>query len=111
MRARQSVDDGQWHDVAVTYSHDDGQVRLFVDGRRDGQGTLPLKTRDETGQVVRIGYAAPDFPEKPSYFDGQIAEVRFHEQALSNKQVAALSKETSSSKRSPARKAPPTASP
>ena len=30
-----SVDDDRWHDVAMTYEHETGTVRLFVDGQLD----------------------------------------------------------------------------
>jgi len=36
-----NVADGQWHHVAVTRSATSGQIRLFVDGRLDIEGTGP----------------------------------------------------------------------
>ena len=61
LESKRRVDDGEWHEVAVTYEHATGRARLFIDGRRDGekdagpQGVL-------ADRVVRIGFTAPDFP-------------------------------------------------
>ena len=38
--SRRAVDDGAWHDVAMTWEQETGRVRLYVDGRLDGEGNL-----------------------------------------------------------------------
>ena len=64
--SRGRVDDDRWHDVAVTYQHHNGQVRLYIDGRPDGVEKL-LPSPDVARHVVRIGYTAADFPAHRTY--------------------------------------------
>ncbi len=87
--SRREVADGQWHDVAVTYEHADGHVRLYIDGQLDAEGRLRPK-QDVQGHVVRIGYTAPNFPNPRSFFDGQLDDVRFFQRCLDERQIAAL---------------------
>src|SRR5262249_54377286 len=87
--SRRRVDDDLWHDVALVYEHQTGRVRLLVDGRTDGDGTL-LPSPDVEGHAVRLGYTAPDFPSAPSYFEGLMSEVRFYDRALSPAEVVSV---------------------
>ncbi len=75
------VDDGQWHQVAATWQKEERRLRLYVDGQLDGEGTLAAKAK-LPGSVVRIGYTAPNFPQPASYFQGELAEVRFYQRRL-----------------------------
>ena len=77
---RTHVSDGKWHNVAVTFQKSENLIRLFVDGKPDGQGTLAAKAPLE-GSVARIGFTAPNFPQE-SYYTGELAEVRFHQRQL-----------------------------
>ncbi|HEV7226712.1 MAG TPA: DUF6797 domain-containing protein, partial [Pirellulales bacterium] len=87
VESQRKVDDGRWHDVAVVWRRKTGEVRLSIDGRPDRQGVLragePL-----VDPVVRLGFGAPDFPQPQSYFQGQIAEVRFWNRALADEELA-----------------------
>jgi putative heme-binding domain-containing protein len=87
VESRRSVDDGHWHEVAMTYEHETGAVRLFVDGQLDGQGELKPRG-DVDGHVVRLGYTAPDFPEEETFFHGQMSEVRFYQRAFDGGEIA-----------------------
>ncbi len=87
VESKKKIDDDRWHNVALTYTHRDGGVRLFIDGKLDGQGTLRPKS-EPAGHVVQIGFAAPDFPEGKPYFQGAIAEVRFFAEALKPEEIA-----------------------
>jgi hypothetical protein len=83
------INDDNWHAVAMTYNHDNRKILFFIDGKRDQEDTLdPGELLRES--VVRIGYCPPNFP-CPTYFDGQISEVRFYQRALNEQQIAALS--------------------
>ena len=83
-----SVSDGAWHEVAMTYEHQSGRVRLFIDGLLDAEKSL--KPRDEVqGHVVRLGYTAADFPEEP-LFRGQMSGVWFYRRALSEEELARM---------------------
>jgi len=75
------IDDGQWHNVAVTWQRSDHRVRLYVDGRLDGEGLLTAKGKLPTS-VARIGFTAPDFPKPASFFQGELVEVRFYQRRL-----------------------------
>ncbi|MBL8842648.1 MAG: c-type cytochrome [Planctomycetes bacterium] len=72
--APRGIDDGEWHEVAMTWRRADGQVELWIDGVRDAVGGLrPRATLPEAR--LRIGFGAPDFPfERP--FAGELAAVR-----------------------------------
>ncbi len=85
--SRSRVDDDQWHDVAMTWNHEDGNVRLYVDGRIEGEGHLKPKQKVKD-HVIRIGFASPDFPGPQSLFMGQIKEIQFHRSVLSLEDLA-----------------------
>ncbi|MCH5374242.1 MAG: LamG domain-containing protein, partial [Planctomycetes bacterium] len=87
--SRRAIDDGQWHDVALTYRHDDGHVKLYIDGSMDAEGRLQPKQRVR-GHVVRIGYTAPNFPGPRTFFEGQLDDVRFFRRRLDDSQIAQL---------------------
>ena len=70
------VNDGEWHDVAVTWRRSDHRVELWIDGRLDREGRLAAKARPP-GAVARIGFTAPDFPQPDSPFRGELASVSF----------------------------------
>jgi len=80
--ADRRVDDGQWHDVAVTYDAARGEVSLFVDGRRAGGGQLRPKAATPD-YVIRLGYTSPDFPGPQSGWDGEFQHVAFYQRRLS----------------------------
>jgi hypothetical protein len=84
--SRRAVDDGNWHDVAMTWEHQSGRVQLYIDGQLDGEGTLKPKGT-LTGAVLRVGLAAANFPEPQSFFQGQLADVRFWQRRLSDDEV------------------------
>ena len=85
--AKTKVDDGRWHTVALSRRPGDGGVRLYVDGRLDGEGRLNVAGRlkaenPRAANVVRIGFTAPDFPRPATFFQGAISEVRFYQRRL-----------------------------
>eukprot|EP00456_Euglypha_rotunda_P042299 TRINITY_DN32_c0_g4_i2.p1 TRINITY_DN32_c0_g4~~TRINITY_DN32_c0_g4_i2.p1 ORF type:complete len:1344 (-),score=278.21 TRINITY_DN32_c0_g4_i2:37204-41235(-) len=82
---RSNIADDQWHDVALTWQHESGRVRLFVDGKLDGEGTLKPKAQ-AAKQVIRLGFTSPNFPE-PTYFVGQLGDVRFHQRSLNDAEI------------------------
>lgn len=75
------VDDGKWHDVAMTWDKASGIASLWIDGKLDQQKELRPK-QSLKDSVVRIGYASPNFPD-PSYFQGEIESLRFFSEKLS----------------------------
>ncbi|MEK6236651.1 MAG: LamG domain-containing protein, partial [Planctomycetales bacterium] len=91
------VNDGRPHRVAMTYRHKTGTVQLYVDGKLDGQGTLKPGGKIRNS-AVRVGFASPDFP-KPSFYQGEIAQARFYQQALSAEEIAGLTDKTNATKK------------
>ena len=84
--SKSNIDDDRWHDIAMTWQHETGHVRLFVDGKLNGEGTLKPKAAAEN-QVIRIGFTSPNFPD-PTYFVGQIADVRFLQRRMKDGEIA-----------------------
>jgi putative heme-binding domain-containing protein len=89
VESERRVDDGNWHEVVLTYERSNGRARLFIDGRRDEEEIL-ISKGTLTNRVARIGFTAPDFPEAVSYFHGQIAEIRLYNHAIDPDQVARI---------------------
>lgn len=84
--ARSKVADGRWHDVAVTWQKSERRVQLYVDGKLDGEGTLSAKAALPES-IVRIGFTSPDFPRPATFFQGDVAQVRFYQRRLSDAQT------------------------
>lgn len=84
-----NVADDRWHDVAMTWERESGRVRLFVDGKPDGQGTLKPKAKSDK-QTIRLGFTSSDFPD-PTFFVGQMADVRFLQRQLTDDEVGKVS--------------------
>ena len=83
-RSKKRVNDGRWHDVAMTSSAD-GRIVFYVDGKPSGGGSLRPK-REPANPVIRIGFTAEDFPAEP-YFDGDLQHVQFIPREMTAKQI------------------------
>lgn len=93
VQSKKRIDDGRWHDVAMTWNHETGRVTFYIDQRKNGGGVLrPKKT--VTGHVAKIGFSAGNFPN-PSFFTGEIHSVSFWQKELSVKDIAALRQDSS----------------
>lgn len=79
--AKSKVADGEWHQVAVSWERAKQSLRLYVDGKLDGEGKLAAKAALPKS-VVRIGFTSPDFPRPATFFQGEIEEVRFYQRRL-----------------------------
>ena len=79
--AKSKINDDRWHHVAMTWQQSEQRVRLFVDGKLDGQGALAAKSA-LPNSVVRIGFTTPDFPRPATLFQGDISQVRFYQRRL-----------------------------
>ncbi|NND98289.1 MAG: heme-binding protein, partial [Pirellulaceae bacterium] len=82
--SKKRIDDGKWHNVAVRWNKS-GEVRLYVDGKTVGKGNLRPKAK-VTDHVVRLGFAADNFPEQP-FFQGDLRDVRFIQRALAEDEI------------------------
>ncbi|HUG18808.1 MAG TPA: hypothetical protein VMM56_07500, partial [Planctomycetaceae bacterium] len=63
------------------WNQQSAKVRLFIDGKLDVEGTLRPKA-PQPKQVVRLGFAAPNFPGPQSHFEGEIEYVKFYAREL-----------------------------
>ena len=88
VRSERSVNDNRWHRVAMTFEHSSGRVRLFIDGRLDGEKTLQPREKVQA-HALRLGHTAANFPKQP-FFDGQISDVWFYRRVLSQAEIARL---------------------
>ena len=82
------VNDGKWHHAAVTYSHNSGQTRLFLDGRPDG--AKELKSADEKNHIVRLGYTATNFMPP---LNGALDDIQFFHRTLPVNDIARLARD------------------
>lgn len=82
--AKSKINDGKWHNVAMTWQQSERRVRLYVDGKLDGEGSLSAKAALPKS-VVRIGFTTPDFPRPATFFQGELAELRFYQRRLTER--------------------------
>lgn len=67
-----AVNDGNWHHVAVVFSNPGNNVKLYVDGVLDAQGSLTVAANTGTSNNVMIGKRIDGL----NHFQGDIDEVR-----------------------------------
>ncbi|MEZ6063368.1 MAG: DUF6797 domain-containing protein [Planctomycetaceae bacterium] len=79
------VDDGNWHDVVLTWRHSSGEAEFAIDGRSSNGGVLRPKSELQQS-VAKIGFTSDDFPN-PSPFRGEIQQVAFWQRALSDDEI------------------------
>ena len=85
--SKQRVNDGEWHDVAMTWNSQTKLVTLFVDGKPDQRRELSTQKSVQEA-VLRIGFTNSNFPGPQSYFDGDLRDVRFYQRQLTNAELA-----------------------
>ncbi|MYF55268.1 hypothetical protein F4083_00260 [Candidatus Poribacteria bacterium] len=77
-----SVNDGAWHHVGLIWEHQNGAVKLFLDGKIVAEGTL-MPNEPLADDVLRLGFTAENFPEQSPWFEGRIDEMHLYSRALS----------------------------
>lgn len=77
-----SVNDGAWHHVGLIWEHQNGAVKLFLDGEIVAEGTL-MPNEPLADDVLRLGFTAENFPEQSPWFEGRIDEMHLYSRALS----------------------------
>jgi autotransporter-associated beta strand protein len=87
------INDGHWHNIAMTRDATTGKVQLFVDGVLNGTGTFD--TGNKTSQFFLIGAlsdVASDGKTRTgdNYFNGRLDEVRIYNQVLGANEIAGL---------------------
>ena len=88
----QQVTDGRWHHVAFSWNPREGRIKLYVDGKQDGEGLLsPGGPVENT--VIQIGFTSENFPEDP-WFSGYIDGIRIHREVIHSEGILALAEES-----------------
>ncbi len=88
------INNGQWHNVAMTRDAGTGRIQLYVDGVLNSSGTFD--TGNKTSQFFLIG-ALSDVASDgvtsagATYFNGQLDEVRIYNQVLDPDEISGLS--------------------
>ncbi len=88
-----ALNNGIWHNIAMTRDATTGQVQLYVDGVLNGSGTFD--TGNKTSQFFLIG-ALSDVQSNgttrtgDNYFNGKLDEVRIYNQVLGANEIAGL---------------------
>jgi hypothetical protein len=85
----QSIEDGQWHHLAFTYTHTNRAVDIYIDYVRKGGGTSYSNLIYDAGQL-RIGQGAG-----ARAFDGWIDEVRLTDEVLTPAQFMTVTEPSS----------------
>ena len=81
-----SVNDGKWHDVAITWDAKSKQATMFIDGKPAGAKVIGPKGSSPK-HVVRLGFSAPNFPSE-TYLKGDLETVSFFQRALNADEIA-----------------------
>lgn len=90
VRSSKTINDGQWHHVAVTYQADAGAVQLYVDGKSDAKGNLK-SVADPASSQLRFGLTSEDFPRgEGNRLDGALDEIAIYSRALTSAEIAKL---------------------
>ncbi len=86
VQSSKRVNDGKWHDVALRWQQKSAIAELFIDGQSAGQKKLRPKA-DVEQHVLRVGYTSPNFPGPNTFFQGELADVRFYQSALDDDEL------------------------
>ena len=86
--ARESLRDGQWHHVAVTF--DGTRLRTYLDGKKIGEKEQPGRLGGTGGARAYLGSSGGAREQ----FQGGLDEVAVYDTALSDRHVADLAKGT-----------------
>ncbi|MEP0985692.1 LamG-like jellyroll fold domain-containing protein, partial [Ekhidna sp.] len=86
IKSVQTVNDGNWHHIAVTHDQGSNEVRIYVDGQLDGQGfTTTYHTNMSFNRIGSSYVATVD----GDFFDGSIDEVRVWDNVRTQEQINA----------------------
>jgi len=87
-----SVNDGNWHHVAVTHDQSTNAVVIYVDGIPDATGSLTYSGGGGATKVgfTRIGGSYLDGTGTQDFFDGSIVEVAIFNTPISQIQIRDL---------------------
>ncbi len=82
-----TINDGQWHHVAVTISLNDN-ISFYVDGVLTSVSPLKVKGAGSNYAWLRVGQAG--YTPLGNYFNGSLDEVQIYNRALSPAEIAGI---------------------
>jgi hypothetical protein len=87
-----ALEAGRFLHLAGVVDHEAGEIRVYVDGRRDGRGSFAkgAAARDFGGRPWLVGIALPGGKEYRYAAKGILDDVRIYERALTDDEVKAL---------------------
>ncbi len=92
-KSSSSINDGNWHHVALTRDASSGATRIFVDGSLETAGVTGSGTIGNAfASIGRI----EDTGGSPEYFDGDLDEVRVFDDLLDESDVQSVMNDTHS---------------
>jgi fibronectin type 3 domain-containing protein len=87
-----AINNGQWHQVAITRDATTGQVQLFIDGVLNSSGTLAAGTK--AAQFYLIGALtdrnSAGYVTGANYFNGQLDDVQIYNYVLSAGEISEI---------------------
>ncbi|MEM8535865.1 MAG: LamG domain-containing protein, partial [Chloroflexota bacterium] len=84
VRSEQSVNDGEWHHVAITRDDATNEIQVFVDGQLSTTGTSGDPERNSRAwSIGRVDYSMQSFP-------GSLDDVRMYNRPLSASEIEQL---------------------
>ena len=94
----QSISDGLWHHVAVTYNANTGEAAIYIDGQLDVTVTQSSPQVSIVSSLrTAIGAVADGTTEGGSIYDGYLEDLRVYDNVLSLSDVQQLYNFTSQS--------------
>ena len=87
--ADRAVNDGKWHDVAMTWNAEAKRADFYIDGKPAGGGTLG-RVEPLGNAVIRFGFTNDNFPSK-SAFQGEMQRLQFYQRRLSAEELSGQS--------------------
>lgn len=94
LSAATPIEPDQLYHVVASYSKEQGELRIYVNGKIDGvqhvSGDLTLPSEEVAQWIAIGGDASPEAQVVQYPFKGVLARVRIYGSALSDEQVAAL---------------------
>ena len=82
LHSQTSVNDGQYHHIAVTRNQASGQLKVYVDGNLDGTATGPTDVLYVPSIIALGGYF--------NYYNGLLDDLQIYSGVLSDADVASL---------------------
>lgn len=86
MQSERQVNDGKWHDVAMTWAAKTKRATMYIDGKPAGAKVIGPQGNPKK-HVVRLGFSAPDFPN-PTYLKGGLETVSFFQRVLKPEEIS-----------------------